>query len=287
MSSQPPKRRGKFIVFEGLDKAGKSTQCARLVSKLKSRGHTVESLRFPDRTTPIGRLIDGYLRSSSSSSASTATAYNTSNSHDKEEHGSATHTLPPSHSPSDQAIHLLFSANRWEHAAAIESILTSGTSIICDRYYYSGCVYSAAKGIPGLDLAWARAPDVGLPRPDLCLLLDVSADVAMKRAGAADGDESHSITSKTATAGVSTQSETSQERYETLAMQSRVRQLFEELRSGGGSDNHTDEADDTVVVDASASFEKVEEEILQRVLRVFEEVDAAGGEAPLRRVRAW
>lgn len=76
--------RGKLIVFEGLDRAGKSTQCARLATRLHSPSHPVAHLRFPDRTTPIGQMINAYLTGASD--------------------------------VDDHVIHLLFSANRWEAA---------------------------------------------------------------------------------------------------------------------------------------------------------------------------
>jgi len=97
--------RGKLIVFEGLDRSGKSTQCARLVESLGKQGQKVKHMRFPgmccilnhekamnsdradrtvDRTTPIGQMIDTYLRGQSQQE--------------------------------DHVIHLLFSANRWEAA---------------------------------------------------------------------------------------------------------------------------------------------------------------------------
>jgi dTMP kinase len=44
-------KRGLFIVVEGLDKAGKSTQCARLVANLERHGHKVCAMRFPGCTT--------------------------------------------------------------------------------------------------------------------------------------------------------------------------------------------------------------------------------------------
>ena len=159
--------------------------------------------------------------------------------------------------------------------------------------------------MPGLDLAWARAPDVGLPRPDLCLLLDVSTDVAMRRAGGeVTGEDLAAASAVTSTGSSNTPivssddpaqtnagegSKPVQERYETPAMQARVRQLFDELRSGTAAERHVDEADDIVVVDASTSLDEVGKDILEKVLRVFEEVDASGDTsgAPLRRVRAW
>jgi len=79
--------RGAFIVIEGLDKSGKSTQAARLLERIQSTtADTNEAvlLKFPDRATAIGKMIDAYLRSESELD--------------------------------DHAIHLLFSANRWELA---------------------------------------------------------------------------------------------------------------------------------------------------------------------------
>jgi dTMP kinase len=92
-----------LIAIEGLDKAGKSTQCQRLIHTLTGQGYSVMHLRFPgrlpniiftslnsyiltlaDRTTPIGQMIDSYLRNGAQME--------------------------------DHAIHLLFSANRWEAA---------------------------------------------------------------------------------------------------------------------------------------------------------------------------
>ncbi|KAJ8585933.1 hypothetical protein M405DRAFT_864999 [Rhizopogon salebrosus TDB-379] len=87
-------KRGAFIVIEGLDKSGKSTQASLLLHRLQDPQDVeattppkVVLLKFPDRTTSIGKMIDAYLRSESDLD--------------------------------DRAIHLLFSANRWELACAI------------------------------------------------------------------------------------------------------------------------------------------------------------------------
>lgn len=74
--------RGALIVLEGLDRSGKSSQCSRLVSHLEGKGISVEAWRFPDRRTNIGTMISSYLANESQLD--------------------------------DQAVHLLFSANRWE-----------------------------------------------------------------------------------------------------------------------------------------------------------------------------
>ena len=126
--------RGKLILIEGLDRTGKSTQSVKLVEKL---GPNASLLKFPDRSTQIGALINQYL------------------------------TQPNFNLP-DQAIHLLFSANRWEAAEKIKALLLEGKHVVLDRYVYSGVAYSAAKGTPGMDLNWCLQPDLGLLKP--CLL---------------------------------------------------------------------------------------------------------------------
>ena len=216
------KRRGKLIVFEGLDRSGKSTQCQRLVDALRNKGEKVGHMRFPNRSTPIGQMINSYLSGTSNQE--------------------------------DHVIHLLFSANRWESAQTIEGYIDSGTNVVIDRYYYSGCVYSAAKQNPMMSLEWCREPEVGLPRPDLCLFLDVSANEAAKRGGFGT------------------------ERYEKREMQDRVRDLFRELRK------HQDEDEDIVVIDAGRSVEEVEEKIMEACERLLINT---GGVERLRRVQPW
>ncbi|VDM77149.1 unnamed protein product [Strongylus vulgaris] len=46
----------------------------------------------------------------------------------------------------ERALHLAFSANRWEKAALIEEKIADGVNVICDRYCFSGVAYSIAKG---------------------------------------------------------------------------------------------------------------------------------------------
>ena len=53
--------RGAFIVFEGIDRCGKTTQSETLVEKLRSEGVEVCHMRFPDRTTQVGTMINAYL----------------------------------------------------------------------------------------------------------------------------------------------------------------------------------------------------------------------------------
>lgn len=116
--------------------------------------------------------------------------------------------------------------------------IESGITIVVDRYYYSGIVYSAAKDRGDLSLRWARAPDVGLPRPDICLFLDVAPEAAAERGGFGA------------------------EIYESGRMQTRVRELFYDLL--GLPDGR-----DICIVDAGQSLEDVEREVWAFVKGVF------------------
>lgn len=178
--------KGKFIVVEGLDRAGKSSQCELLVKEVSKSG-PVELLKFPDRTTAVGKMIDAYLQSKSDLN--------------------------------DQAIHLLFSANRWEAVEDIKSKLNSGVTLVVDRFSYSGAAFSAAKG---LDLGWCKHPDVGLPEPDKVIFLDVSEEVAMQRGGYGN------------------------ERYEKLEFQRKVRSVFQQLREPNWAWINADESVENV-----------------------------------------
>jgi len=164
---------GKFIVLEGLDRSGKTTQCAKIAEELRKSHSNVVEMKFPDRTTAIGKLINDYLVN-----------------HDFE--------------LNDQAIHLLFSANRWEVSTKIKALISEGAIIVADRYVYSGIAFSSAKG---LDIDWCAAPDRGLPEPDVVLFLDVDEQTAISRGGY----------------GL--------ERYETKEMQEKVRQQFLKLKT--------------------------------------------------------
>jgi dTMP kinase len=134
--------RGALIVFEGIDRSGKSTQSNLLCDSLQPS----VKMSFPNRETSIAPIINSYLSSSL--------------------------TLD------DHAIHLLFSANRWECKNDIINYIQAGTNVVLDRYAYSGVAYSAAKG---LDFEWCKSCDAGLPRPDLIIYMKIDPQQAMTR----------------------------------------------------------------------------------------------------------
>ena len=111
-----------------------------------------EMINFPNRKIQTGKMIDSYLKSSDTKLC-------------------------------DEAVHLLFSTNRWEMKQYIHEKISEGTSIIWDRYAYSGIAYSHAKG---LDFDWWASPDKGLPRPDLVLFVNTTASEIIGRSGFGD-----------------------------------------------------------------------------------------------------
>ena len=125
--------------------------------------------------------------------------------------------------------------------------------MVIDRYYYSGIVYSAAKDKADLSLKWARDPEIGLPRPDICLFLDIAPEAASKRGGFGG------------------------EKYETSAIQKRVREFFYELMG-------TSDGLDIQVVDAARSIEDVEKDIVGRVGDMMEQPRMA---VPLTAIVPW
>lgn len=145
--------RGALIVLEGLDRVGKSTLAKRLVEHLERGRGQVCMYRFPNRTTPAGQLINDYLKNCSKK-------------------------------VDDHTMHLLFSANRWEMNKQIRSTLNKGTTIIVDRYSYSGIAYSSAKR--DLKIDWCCETEKGLPKPDLVIYLELPKEAQYKRTGFGD-----------------------------------------------------------------------------------------------------
>ncbi|GME79756.1 unnamed protein product [[Candida] boidinii] len=138
--------RGALIVIEGLDRTGKTTQTNQLIAKLNSIGQRIELVKFPQRETIIGKLINSYLTSKPSDDDKDAEIAKLN----------------------DYSIHLLFSANRWELIDKIKNLLEQGVTVLLDRYVYSGVAYSSAKG---LDFDWCLSSDIGLVKPDKTIFL--------------------------------------------------------------------------------------------------------------------
>ncbi|HET7391045.1 MAG TPA: dTMP kinase [Nitrososphaeraceae archaeon] len=145
--------KGKIIVIEGSDKAGKGTQSRLLVDALKLSGKVCVIIDFPDYTTPIGAEIRAFL--------------------------DGKRNYP------NELKHILFSANRWEKKREIESMVDNGTIIIINRYYQSNLAYGISNG---LNINWLLNLDKGLPKEDLVIVLEVSPKMSYKRTAAEYND---------------------------------------------------------------------------------------------------
>ncbi|KAL7397608.1 hypothetical protein ABVT39_024971 [Epinephelus coioides] len=156
-----------------------------------------------NRTTTIGQLISAYLEKKS----------------DLEDH----------------TVHLLFSANRWELVPLMKKKLEQGTTLVVDRYAFSGVAFTSAK--PGFSLDWCMKPDVGLPKPDLVMFLQLSPAEAALRG------------------------QFGEERYETSVFQRAVQQKFEQLMK--------DPSVNWQVIDASQGVEDVHKDITTHSLNAI------------------
>lgn len=136
---------GKFIVFEGIDGAGSTTQSDLLFKYLKSKGKKVVYTCEPT-DGPIGKLIRQALK----------------------------HQLKFSW----ETLQLMYSADRADHLdKLILPSLKVGVSVISDRYFFSTFAY----GELNLDGKWLRQLSQNFPLPDITFLVDVPVGVAMKR----------------------------------------------------------------------------------------------------------
>lgn len=142
--------KGKFIVFEGMDGSGKSTQMKMLSKYLEEKGVACYLTCEPTES-PVG----GVLRS----------------------------CLTGRIEADEPTIALLFAADRVDHinnpVNGIRSKLDAGITVLCDRYYYSSFAYNG--GFVPLD--WVKElnrPAMEL-RPDLVIYLDLSSEESMKR----------------------------------------------------------------------------------------------------------
>lgn len=145
--------RGRFISFEGIDGAGKSTQHAWLVDHLRRQGKTVVATREPGGT-PLGEKLRALL------------------------------LAEPMHLETEAL--LMFAARREHVAEVIEPALARGEWVVCDRFVDASFAYQG--GGRGLD--WEKLQQLsnwvlGELQPDLTLIFDAPVEIAQKRLHAA------------------------------------------------------------------------------------------------------
>ena len=145
---------GRFIVLEGIDGSGTTTQAARLVASLRASGHAVVATREPS-DGPIGVVLRQAL----------------------------TRRLV---GISDRALALLFAADRLDHlASVVEPALAEGKVVVSDRYVLSSLAYQGMR----MPLGWVETLNAAARPADLTLYLEVDPRTAARRRQGRGGTE--------------------------------------------------------------------------------------------------
>ncbi|PZG07228.1 dTMP kinase, partial [Micromonospora craterilacus] len=156
MPAEPFVSAGLFVVFEGGEGAGKSTQLAELAERLRGEGRDVVVTREPG-ATGIGTRIRSLVLDTSADDA-----------------------------PSPRAEALLYAADRAHHVATVvRPALVRGAVVISDRYVDSSLAYQGAgRTLPVDEVSWLSSWATGGLKPDLVVLLDVDPRTGLSRAAA-------------------------------------------------------------------------------------------------------
>jgi dTMP kinase len=140
------KGKGAFIVIEGLDGSGKSTQ-AKLLARALRQTHSAVFTAEPSRGK-IGRFIRSKI-------------------------------LYGERRVSTAVEALLFAADRIDHVQnEVMAAVSDGKIVVSDRYLYSSLAY---QGSAGLSLDWIQTINAHALKPDLALFIDVNPETVLKR----------------------------------------------------------------------------------------------------------
>ncbi len=142
---------GKFIVFEGIDGSGKSTQIQNILKKFKAQGIKFYTT-FEPTDGPVGYLIRQMLTGKIKTDQRTIAS--------------------------------LFAADRTDHLTnqknGIKQKIDHGQMVLCDRYYFSSYAYHAQY----IDLDWVihlNSLNAEILKPDLTIFIDVDPDICIER----------------------------------------------------------------------------------------------------------
>lgn len=140
-------KKGKFIVFEGIDGAGKTTQIQLLAKRLRESGVDVDVSAEPT-TNESGKALRRALSGQDKKSYCEMAA--------------------------------MFVLDRIGHNYEILELVDAGKTVISDRYYYSSLAYQGKA----TDYNWVRTMNIDCPdirRPDVCIYLDLTPEESLKR----------------------------------------------------------------------------------------------------------
>lgn len=161
-----PDRNGLFIVLEGSDGSGKTTQFNLLAERLKAVGHEIEIIKFPRYDHDSSYFVRQYL----------------------------TGTYGPAETVSPYTASIFYALDRFEAAPGIGESLKEGKIVLCDRYVGANMAHQGAKFTNFSEqrgfFLWADSLEfqqLGIPRPDINLFLKVpvtiSRELIKSRAG--------------------------------------------------------------------------------------------------------
>ena len=144
----------KFIVFEGIDGSGKSTQCSMLYDFIKSKNIPVQKLYEPT-SGKYGQMIRKFLQDKTPISV-------------------------------EEQIHLFIEDRKEDYELNIRPCIENGITIVMDRYFYSNAAYQGFGGISPSEIIKQNL-DQGFPIPDRVYYIDIDPQEAMKRITARSG----------------------------------------------------------------------------------------------------
>jgi thymidylate kinase/thymidylate synthase ThyX len=166
------KQKGVFLVIEGTDGSGKGTQFSMLVNKLQTEGYDVAQFDFPQYDRESSYFVREYLNGN---------------------YGTADEVGPYTAS-------MFYALDRYESAKEIEEALDAGKVVIANRFTGSNMAHQGTKFANPEErkgyFLWLDAIEfkmLGIPRPDLSIVLRVPAETAQKLV---DKKESRSYTDK-------------------------------------------------------------------------------------------
>ncbi len=147
---------GKFIVFEGIDGSGKSTQAKLLLNNFKKAGFKTAFIHFPQYGTKAGGLVEEYLSG---------------------KYGKASEVSPYQAS-------IFYSCDRFDASFKIRKWLEQGKIVICDRYIGSNVGHQGGKIKDKEErkkyLNWLNNLEYNIlkiPKPDITFILKMPAVV--------------------------------------------------------------------------------------------------------------
>ena len=152
---------GKFIVIDGTDGSGKTTQFNLLVDKLKAQGFAVEVADFPQYNTKSAGLVEEYLSG---------------------KYGNADQVTPYQSS-------IFYAVDRYDASFKIRQWLSEGKIVIANRYVSANMGHQGGKISNPLErkvfFNWLYELEyklLNIPKPDLSLILHVEAEIAQQLA---------------------------------------------------------------------------------------------------------